>query len=502
MAFKYDDKDIKFTKHFIDGDFRDSKIGKYYELYDLLKDKPWIKVTEGDKTDVDYAVTAARHAYDYDSQWRTMDYTTRGRLFYRLADLLERDFDYLIWLESRTTGKTYDDTKFDLRRCIDYLRYYAGYTDKYYTKTDRSKTDYFEFTTYEPIGVIGLVGDHIDPLWTFIRQIIPVLATGNTLVYKPSYKTPLTILYVTKLTDEVGFPKGVINVVLGKGTTVGEAMGLHNYIKHITFTGRRDIGKLFYDYASRSNFKTLKNYFVEQTPLFVFNDADIDEAALIAHHAAFFKDGRTRYRPVRVFVHDDVYDRFVKRSVELVRKRQLGDFFDKTARVGSFIDETYFKNFIDYVENAKKEAKLEYGGKRYGTTTWTVEPTIFSDVRDDHKFLTNYDTYGPIKLITRFKKIEEIPDYLDKMYFNRTIGVVTTDFKRFKELEHRLDNTLFFYNTWYDLKPYFKYVQHKQTTFGDYVDQDFFDRDVLEYYLKKKVIDGLFNTKKYDYYTY
>lgn len=504
MAFKYDEKDIKYTKLFINGEFIESKTGKYYDLYDwLINTKTLVKVAEADLNDVDFAVTAAYKAFEYGNDWRKLDYAQRGRLLYRLADLLEREFDYLTWLEVRNTGKTVEDVKFDVRRSIDFLRYYAGYTDKFWTRTDRDKDDYFEFTRKEPLGVIGLVGDHIDPLWTFIRQIAPVLAAGNTLVYKPSFKTPLTTLYIAKLIADIGIPKGVVNIVLGQGAIVGEALGLHQYVKHITFTGRREIGKLFYDYSARTNLKTVKLYLAEKSPLFVFDDADIDDAALIAHHATFFKDGKTRYRPVRIFVHDKIYDKFVKRSIELAKKRRLGEIFDKDVRVGSFVDEKRYKYFIDYVEAAKREgAKLEIGGKRYGTTGWFVEPTIFTDVRDEHKYLKDVDIYGPIELISRFTKFDDIPEYLRKWKYERTIGVVSKEFTRFKEVERRLDINIFWFNSWHDFKPYLKYQERKQENFGDYFDLEYFDRDAIEYYLKKKTIDGLWETKKYESYTW
>lgn len=502
MAFKYDEKDIKYTKLFINGEFVESKTGKYYDLYDWLNNKTLVKVAEGDKTDVDIAVTAAVTAFEYGTEWRKLDHAQRGRKLYRLADVLEREFDYLTWLEVRNTGKTLEDVKFDVRRSIDFLRYYAGYTDKFWTRTDRDKEDYFEFTRKEAVGVVGLVGDHIDPLWTFIRQISPVLAAGNTIVYKPSYKTPLTTLYIAKLIVETGFPKGVVNIVTGKGTTVGEALGLNEYIKHITFTGRREFGKLFYDYSTRSNLKTIKLYLPEKSPLFIFDDADIDDAALIAHHAAFFKDGKTRYRPVRIFVHENVYEKFVKRSIELVKKRRVGEIFDKDVRVGSFINDEYLKTFLDYVEKAKKDgAKLEIGGRRYGTTGWFVEPTILTDVRDEQKYLFDKEIYGPVELISRFKRLEEIPEYLKKLRYERTVGVVSKEFSRFKELERNLNTNIFWFNSWHDFKPYLKYQEQKQQDFGDYFDQEYFDRDAIEYYLKKKTIDGFWETKKHGSYT-
>lgn len=143
MAFKYNENDIKFTKHFIDGEFRDSKSGKSYELYDFLNNKTLVRVTDGVREDVDYAVIAAVRAFEYGTQWRKMDYAERGRFLYKLADLLERDIEYLAWLETRNTGKTLEDTKFDLRRSIDFLRYYAGYTDKFWSRTDRDKVSIY-----------------------------------------------------------------------------------------------------------------------------------------------------------------------------------------------------------------------------------------------------------------------------------------------------------------------------------------------------------------------
>lgn len=318
-------------------------------------------------------------------------------------------------------------------------------------------------------------------------------------MYKPSYKTPLTCLYVCNLIKEVDIPKGVVNIVIGKGDLCGEAIGMDKDVKHITVTGRRDVGKKFYEYASKSNLKTVKLLLTEKTPLFVLDDADVEDAALIAHHAAFFKDGKTRYRPTRIFVHDDVYTKFVKRSIELAQKRKLGDIMDKDVRVGSFINEKVFKKFLDYVDDAKKDgAKLECGGKRFGTNGFIVEPTILTDVKDDIKLLTDDDVYGPIKLITRFKNIDDIPTTLKKLKYEKTIGIITKSFKRFKEIERLLTVKLLWFNTCHDLKPYLKYKEDKEKDVGDFFDEEYFDRDDIEYYLKKKTIDGLLEVKKYE----
>lgn len=489
--------DIKYTKLFIDGSFVDSKTGKYYDVYDRIKDKVLVKVVEGDKYDVDLAVEAARKALLYDSVWRKMEVVHRGRLLYRLGDLLERDIEYLTWLEMISTGKTYEDVVWDVKRAIEVLRYYAGYTDKICGHTTMDKDDYIDFTRKEPIGVVGLIGHHINPLLTFVTKIVPVLVAGSTLIYKPSYKVPLTTLYLAHLIDEVGIPKGVVNVVTGRGSIVGEAIGLHDDIRHITYTGRKDIGKLFYDYAGRSNLKKIKLHLEDMGHLFVWNDADIDDAVRIAHHGSFFKDGFSRYRVGRIFVHDDIYDKFVTRSIDLARKRLLGDVFDKHVRVGTMSDETYYKKFMDFIEYAKRDgAKLVYGGKRYGTTGYIVEPTIITDVRDDMKFLNElHNVYGPIKLITRFKTMDDILDYTDKMKYGLTSGIITKDLKKLMYLIRRLDTGLVWINTWHDYKPYLSYGGRKLSGYGDYL-----GRDNIYDYLLTKTVHGLYDMKKFDKY--
>lgn len=484
--------DIKFTKLFIDRNWVDSKHGKYYDVYSPIFDKVLVKVVEGDKYDVDFAVDAARRALKYDSDWRLMDKTYRGRLLYKLADLLKRDMEYLIWLEVMNTGRTYQDVMYDVKQAIKILRYYGGYTDKIFGRTMLDTTDDIEFTRKEPIGVVGLIGNHHMPLVTFIRKIAPVLVTGSTLVYKPSFKTPLSTLYLAHLIDEVGFPKGVVNVITGRGTVVGEAIGLHDLIKHVTFTGHKDIGRLYLDYATKSNMKIIRLHLDDRSPLIVLKDADIDDAVMIAHHAAFFRDGLTRFRVGRIFVHDDIYDKFVKRSIDLVRKRMLGDVFDRNVRVGSLINEYHFKKFMDYIDLAKKDgAKVDFGGKRFGTTGFIVEPTILTDVRDDMKILKE-DVYGPVKLITRFKRLDDIFDWTKTTKYGLGAGIITKDFEKLMHLTRRFDTGLVWINTWHDLKPYLTYGGRNLSGYGDYL-----GRDIIHDYLVTKTVHGLLDTKKF-----
>lgn len=206
--------------------------------------------------------------------------------------------------------------------------------------------------------------------------------------------------------------------------------------------------------------------------------------------------GQSRYAAGRIYVHDDIYDKFVKRSVDLARKRIIGDSYDKTVKHTTMIDEKTMKNFLDLVEMAKKEgAKLEFGGKRHGTKGFYVEPTILTDVSDDMR-IAREKVFGPMKIIMRFRKIDDILDLYDKIKKDRLVGgVITKNMEKFTYITRRLDTGLIWLNTWHDLLPHVTYGERKDmgTMLGH--------KEVYDY-LKIKTIHGHFDTKKFDLVTY
>lgn len=489
------DKEFKYTKHYIDRDFVDSKDRKVYDVVDPRTEKVLVRVADGDKYEVDMAVEAARKALLRDSEYRKMDTRKRGKLLYKLADLFERDFKQLVDMEVYNTGKVYHDAEYDVKRAIDILRYYAGYTDKYHGKTYALDEDLLTFERKEAIGVVGLIGTYDHPLLMFVRKMAPIVTAGTTMVYKPSYKTPLTTLYAAYLTHEAGFPRGVINVVLGKGEKVGKAIGMHYDIKMIRFTGRKEIGRKYFEYSAESNLKKVKLHLRDNNTLIVLKDSEIDDAVRIAHHAAFYNMGQSRYTVGRVYVQEDIYDRFVKRSIDLARKRLIGDSFDKDVKHTTMIDELSMRRFLDLVDLAKKDgAKVVFGGKRHGDKGYFVEPTILTDVTDDMK-ITHEKIFGPMKMIIKFKKVEDILDHHEKLKKNRLVGgVITKDIELFMHIVRRMDTGLMWLNTWHDIIPQITYGERKE--YGTMMGHD----EVYDY-LKTKTVQGYMDTKKFDQYT-
>ncbi|KAJ6223540.1 hypothetical protein RDWZM_002085 [Blomia tropicalis] len=274
---------IKYTQLFINGKFVDSVTGKRFPTINPANGQTIAEVAEADKADVDLAVKAARKAFTRNSEWRSMDASKRGRLLFKLADLIERDTNYLASLESSDNGKPIHEAVIDVKSSAASIRYYAGFADKIHGKTIPMDGNYFGFTRAEPVGVCGQIIPWNFPMFMFAWKIGPALTTGNTVVIKPSELTPLSALYLAALSQEAGFPPGVLNVVPGYGANAGASISSHMDIDKIAFTGSTAVGHMIQTEAGRSNGKRVTLEMGGKSPLVVFDDADLDLAVKVAH---------------------------------------------------------------------------------------------------------------------------------------------------------------------------------------------------------------------------
>lgn len=356
--------EVKFTKIFINNDWHESKSGRKFATYNPSTLEKICEVEEGDKPDVDKAVEAAQAAFQRGSPWRRLDALSRGQLLHQLADLVERDRAILATLETMDTGKPFLHAFFvDLEGCIKTFRYFAGWADKIQGRTIPTDDNVVCFTRHEPIGVCGAITPWNFPLLMLAWKLAPALCCGNTVVLKPAEQTPLTALYLASLIKEVGFPPGVVNIVPGFGPTVGAAISSHPQINKIAFTGSTEVGKLVREAASRSNLKRVTLELGGKNPCIVCADADLDLAVECAHQGVFFNQGQCCTAASRVFVEEQVYGEFVRRSVEFAKKRPVGDPFDAKTEQGPQIDQKQFDKILELIESGKKEgAKLECRG--------------------------------------------------------------------------------------------------------------------------------------------
>jgi len=419
--------EVKYTKIFINNEWVDAVSGKTFPTLDPCTEEKICEVAEGDKADVDKAVAAARTAFKRNSAWRTMDASVRGELLYKLADLIERDRQYLAELETLDNGKPLNIAYgVDIHLVIKCYRYYAGFADKIQGKTIPIDGDFFCYTRHEPIGVCGQIIPWNFPLLMQAWKLGPALASGNTIVMKPAEQTPLTALYVAQLIKEAGFPPGVVNMVPGYGPTAGAAISEHLDVDKVAFTGSTEVGKLVQQAAGRTNIKNVTLELGGKSPHIVFGDCDLKQAVELCHFGLFFNQGQCCIAGSRVFVQDTVYDEFVKLSTERALKRTIGSPWDETNEQGPQVDKGQFDKILELIESGKKDgAALKCGGGRHGDKGYFIQPTVFADVTDGMR-IAKEEIFGPVMQIMKFSTTEEVIERANNSEYGLGAAINTT----------------------------------------------------------------------------
>ena len=429
--------EVRQTQCFIGGQWIPAQSGKTFETVNPATEEVIAQVAEGDAADVDLAVAAARAALD-SGPWRKMDARDRGRLLYKLADLIEDEIDELAALETLDNGKPIREaTAGDLPLVIDTLRYYAGFADKIHGQTIPVRGEYFTYTRREPVGVAGQIIPWNFPMLMVAWKWGPALAAGCTIVMKPAEQTPLTCLRMARLAQKVGFPDGVINVVPGFGPTAGAAIVKHRDVDKVAFTGEHRTAQIIMRDASQ----TLKRLTFElggKSPNIVFADADLDAAAAGAHVGLYLNQGQCCCAGSRLFVEDKVYDKLVNKLVAMNKGRKLGDPFDPTTEQGPQVDQAQFDKIMHYIDLGKNEgAECLSGGKRFGQRGYFIEPTLFAGVRDEMSIAKD-EIFGPVLSVLRFKDLDDLVERSNNTMYGLAAGVWTRDIGK----AHRLANAL------------------------------------------------------------
>ncbi|EFN67226.1 Retinal dehydrogenase 1 [Camponotus floridanus] len=432
--------EIKYTQLFIDNEFVDAVSGRKFSTINPANGEVIAEISEGDKADVDKAVDAAKRAFARNSKWRKMDPYDRGQLMHKLADLITRDLDYIATLETRDNGKTYASAVGDIEAGIACLRYYAGWCDKIQGNTIPTGDTYVTLTRREPIGVVGQIIPWNYPFLMLIWKWGPALATGCTLILKPAEQTPLTALYTAALAKEAGFPAGVINVIPGYGPTAGAAIAEHSEIHKVAFTGSTEVGHAIMAAAAKSNLKRVSLELGGKSPLVIFDDVDVKEAAEIAHDAIFVNHGQCCCAGSRTFVHSKIYDEFVKHAKQLALAKKVGDPFDSKIDQGPQIDQEQLNKIMDLINSGKQQgAVVEVGGNRIGETGYFVQPTIFSNVTDDMR-IAKEEIFGPVQTILKFDTMDEVIERANRTNYGLASGIITKDINKALEFAQAIES--------------------------------------------------------------
>jgi aldehyde dehydrogenase (NAD+) len=391
---------------FINGQWQAPVSGETYAPINPATEEPITPVARGDERDVEAAVAAARKAFD-EGPWPRLSPHERGRIVWKLGDLIQANLDEMARLESQCTGKTlFDSGKVEIPFAAEVFRYYAGWATKIHGETLQLRDNAFTFTLRQPVGVVGAIVPWNFPFLLSSWKIAPALAAGNTVVLKPASQTPLTALKFAELCQQAGLPEGVFNVVTGPGGKAGMALVKDPRVDKIAFTGSTEVGKQIMREAAG----TLKRLSLElggKSPNIVFADADMEAALRGAMTGIFYNKGEVCAAGSRLFLEERVHDEFMAKLTERVKGLKVGDPMDKATRMGPVVSKQQMETVLSYIEAGKRDgARLVAGGSRIGSKGYFVEPTIFDGVTNRMK-IAREEIFGPVLSVIPFKSVDE-----------------------------------------------------------------------------------------------
>jgi len=431
----------KTGKLLINGKWVDAASGKTFPTYNPATGEVLANVAAGDKEDINRAVKAARAAFETGT-WSKISPSERGRLLWKLADLLEKHTEEFAQLESLDNGKPLKIARAaDVPLAVDHFRYYAGWATKIEGNTislGLSKQGKFHaYTVREPVGVAGQIIPWNFPLLMAAWKLAPALCVGCTVVLKPAEQTPLTAIRLGELIMEAGFPEGVVNIVPGFGETAGAALSAHPDVNKIAFTGSTEVGKLILQ-AATGNLKKVSLELGGKSPNIILDDADIDAAIPGAASAIFFNQGQTCCAGSRLFVDKKIFDKVVDGVAQNASKIKVGQGFDPDVDMGPLVSEEQFNKVCGYLESGKQEgAKAVTGGSRSGNRGYFVQPTVLVNTTDTMKVVQE-EIFGPVLTAIPFSDINEIAAKANDTVYGLAAGIWTRDIKKAHALAAKL----------------------------------------------------------------
>uniref|UniRef100_A0A8C8IB73 10-formyltetrahydrofolate dehydrogenase n=1 Tax=Oncorhynchus tshawytscha TaxID=74940 RepID=A0A8C8IB73_ONCTS len=457
---------------FVNGEFVDAEGGKTYKTINPTDGTAICDVSLAQASDVDRAVAAAKEAFE-EGEWGKINPRDRGRLLYKLADLMEEHQEELATIESMDSGAVYTlALKTHVGMSIQTFRYFAGWCDKIQgctipinqARPNRNLT----FTKKEPIGVCAIVIPWNYPLMMLAWKTAACLAAGNTVVLKPAQVTPLTAMKFAELAARAGFPKGVINILPGSGALVGQRLSDHPDVRKLGFTGSTEIGKHIMKSCAVSNVKKVSLELGGKSPLIIFSDCDMDKAVRMGLSAVFFNKGENCIAAGRLFVEENIHDQYVKRVVEEVKKMKIGDPLDRSTDHGPQNHKAHLDKLVEYCQTGVREgATLVCGGKQVSRPGFFFEPTIFTDVQD-HMFIAIEESFGPVMILSKFKSgdVDEVLRRANATEYGLASGVFTRDISKALYVSEKLNAGTVFVNTYNKTDVAAPFGGFKQSGFG------------------------------------
>ena len=425
---------------FIDGKFIKAQSEKTFDCFNPSNGKLLTKVSSCDETDVDRAVKSCRKAFD-NGHWSRMAPSERKKILLKLSDLILKNHDELALLDSMDMGKTVSDAfTYDIPGAADLLSWNAEAIDKIMDEVAPTEKNNLAMIRRVPLGVVGAVVPWNYPLDMAMWKCAPALATGNSIILKPAEQSPLSALRFAELAAEAGLPDGVLNVVPGYGETAGKAIGMHNDIDCVSFTGSTEVGKYFFEYSAKSNMKLIWTECGGKSPNIIFEKSKkLDLAAQLTANGGFFNQGEVCSANSRVLVHENILNEFIDLLKKEASNWVTGDPFDPNSNIGCLVSEDHAVKVKNFINNAKNETELLFEGKiesseNVGTF---VAPTIFKDDTGKKEISTD-EVFGPVLSIIPFSSDEEAIKIAHDSKYALAASIWTDDLSQAHDISDKL----------------------------------------------------------------
>jgi aldehyde dehydrogenase (NAD+) len=474
------------NKLFVNGEFVDAQSGQTFATINPATEEKITDVASAGAEDVDAAVRAARAQMEPGSEWQKMKPRDRGKVLFRIAEMLTAKAEEIGRIETIDNGKPIFESQFvDTPAAAECLYYFAGWSGKVTGDTIPIADNAFTYTLREPIGVVGAITPWNFPLMLAVWKIAPALACGNTVVIKPASNTSLSLLKFAEYARECGLPAGVLNVVPGRGSVVGNAIVDHPGVDAIAFTGSTEVGKGLMARAA----KTLKKVSLElggKSPNVVFADADLDAAARGALNAIFYGKGEVCAAGSRLLVEEAAHDELMSKMIDRANKMVAADPLHPKTRLGAIVSKDQMDNVLSYIEAGKSEgAKLVAGGERADIGTgkgYFVKPTIFDDV-DPQMKIAREEIFGPVLVTIRFDGADDAVEKANATVYGLAAAVWTRDISKAHRIARSIKAGTVWINTYNLYDPALPFGGFKESGFGR--DQG---KDALEKYTQTKSV--------------
>lgn len=455
-------------KMYINGEWQLSQSKNTRKILNPANGKILATVTDGTRDDAIHAIASAKRAF-YEDNWMDVTATERATFLFKLADILEKRSEEFYELETLNNGKTLRESMADVSDSVACLRYYAGLPSKPHGITYDVPDNMQSMVVREAIGVCGMIIPWNYPLLMAIWKIAPAISAGNTVVFKPSEITPLTAIKLFEIIDEIGFPKGVINLVLGDGPSVGDELAINKDVDKIAFTGGTSTGRSIMKSAA-SNIKKISLELGGKSPNIVFEDADFNTAVDYALFGIFCNQGQVCSAGSRLLLQESIYDKFIEVLVEKANKIRIGNGMDAQTEMGPLISENHMNKVLKYIEIGINEgAKIVCGGHRITTESlkngYFVEPTIFVNT-DPSMRIVQEEIFGPVLVVQKFKNEKEAVDLANSTCYGLAGGVFTNDISKAHRVIRKLRAGITWINTYHPTYNEAPWGGYKQSGIG------------------------------------